>query len=86
MKRREMSDIWKDTEKGQSASLAIKQMPFIYLFIHSFILFIYLFIYSDTSDFATFRPEALKLGMIVNFDVPFLVIGFNRLIYELRAF
>ena len=67
-------------------SLLNKCLLFIHSFIYFVYLFIYLFIYSDTSDFATFPPEALKLGMIVNFDVPFLVIGFNRLIYELRAF
>ena len=35
--------------------------------------------FSNTSGFQPFRPKALKLGRIVNCNVLFLIIGFNRL-------
>lgn len=41
---------------------------------------------SNTSDFAHVWPTALKLGRIINFNVFFLVIGFNILMYILYEY
>ena len=51
------------SENDRIGCLLLTCASYLFIFIH----------FSNTSDVATYRPEALKLGRIAKFDVLFLV-------------